>query len=225
MVEGMKTDHFSQIESPSERRISEGHLSKTEVEQLALDEARRQAHSRGVHSLADMAANLNRSTVYLLGLQKRFELPTFEGVTYSDAYLEFFRTVVYLRTFGISEETLRDLWVLEKKLLTLLHVDSTGSPTWFWDACGRTTHRERRLMLSSFDLGIPLDAREVQTGLDFSDRLPELFEGKAMGEDALRVLDECLKLEKSILKDVRAELSHVRAAVKWANKRKTKHAT
>jgi len=172
--------------------------------------------TREVHSLADMAIKLNRSTVYLSGLQKRFDLPVFEGVNYLDAYQEFFRTVVYLRTFGISEETLRDLWVLEKKLLTLLHVDSTGSRTWFLDACGRTTHRERRLMLSNFDLGIPLDAREVQTGLDFSDRLPELFEGKAMGEDALRVLDECLKLEKSILNDVQAELPHVREAVKWA---------
>ena len=169
-----------------------------------------------MQTLADMAVKLNRSTVYLSGLQKRFELPAFEGATYSDAYLEFFRTVVYLRTFGVSEETLRDLWCLEKKLLTLLHVDSTGSKTWFLDACGRTTHRERRLMLSNFDLGIPLDAREVQTGLDFSDRLPELFEGKAMGEDALRVLDECLKLEKTMLNDVRAELPHVREAVKWA---------
>ena len=172
-------------------------------------------HSRRVHSLADMAAKLNRSTVYLSGLQKRFELPAFEGATYPDAYLEFFRTVIYLRTFGVSEESLRDLWILEKKLLTLLHVDSTGSRTWFLDACGRTTHRERCLMLSNFDLGISLDAREVQTGLDFSDRLPELFDGRAMGEDALRVLDECLKLEKSILNAVRTELPHVREAVKW----------
>jgi len=166
--------------------------------------------------LSDMATKLNRSTVYLSGLQKRFELPAFEGATYPDAYMEFFRTVVYLRTFGVSEESLRELWVLEKKLLTLLHVDSTGNQTWFLDACGRTTHRERRLMLSNFDLGIPLDACEVQTGLDFSDRLPELFEGNAMGEDALRVLDECLKLEKTILNDVRAELPHAREAVKWA---------
>ena len=169
-----------------------------------------------MHSLADMVAKLNRSTVYLSGLQKRFELPVFEGANYPDAYLEFFRTVVYLRTFGVSEESLRDLWVLEKKLLTLLHVDSTGSRTWFLDACGRTTHRERRLMLSNFDLGISLDAREVQTGLDFSDRLPELFEGKAMGEDALRVLDDCLKREKAMLNDVRAELPHVRHAAHWA---------
>ena len=183
---------------------------------VPLEVANGREQTRWVHTLADIAAKLNRSTVYLSGLQKRFELPAFEGATYPDAYLEFFRTLVYLRTFGVSEESLRDLWILEKKLLTLLHVDSTGSRTWFLDACGRTTHRERRLMLSNFDLGIPLDAREVQTGLDFSDRLPELFEGKAMGEDALRVLDECLKLEKTFLNDVRAELPHVREAVKWA---------
>ncbi len=39
--------------------------------------------------------------------------------------------VVYLRIFGVGEESLRDLWILEKKLLTLLHVDSAGSQTWF----------------------------------------------------------------------------------------------
>ena len=184
---------------------------------VPLDVADGREQNRWVHTMAEIATELNRSNVFLSGVQKRFELPACDGATYPDAYLEFFRTVVYLRTFGVSEESLRDLWVLEKKLLTLLHVDSTGSRTWFLDACGRTTHRDRRLMLSNFDLGIPLDAREVQTGLDFSDRLPELFEGKAMGEDALRVLDECLKLEKTILKDAWAELPHVREAVKWAS--------
>lgn len=169
-----------------------------------------------MHTLAAMAGKLNRSTVYLSGLLKRFELPATEGATYPEAYLEFFRTVIYLRTFGVSEETLRELWVLEKKLLMLLHVDSTGSRTWCLDSCGRSTQRERRLLLSNFDLGIPLEAREVQTGLDFGDRLPELFEGKAMGEDALRVLDACLKLQKTIRNEVRAELPHVREAAKWA---------
>jgi len=163
-----------------------------------------------------MAGVLNRSTVYLSGLQARFELPPVAGATYPDAYLEFFRTVIYIRSFGVSEEALHDLWSMEKKLLRLLHVDSTGSQTWFLDACGRTTHRERRLLLSNFDLGIPLDAREIQAGLDFSDRLPELFEDKAMVEDALRVLDDCLKFRKNILTEVYAELPHVRHAVTWA---------
>jgi hypothetical protein len=169
-----------------------------------------------VHTLTDMAEKLNRTTVYLSGLQKRFELPSLEAVRHPEAYLEFLRTVVFLRTFGVSEESLRELWLMEKKLLTLLHVDSTGSRTWFLDSCGRTTHREQRLLLSNYDLGISLNgARAVQTGLNFSDRLPELFEGKEMGEDALRVLDECLKLRKNILNDVHAELPHVRHAAAW----------
>jgi hypothetical protein len=64
-----------------------------------------------VHSLAEMAEKLSRSTIYLSGLQKRFELPLFEGATYPATCLEWFRTVVYLRTFGVSEESLRDLWI------------------------------------------------------------------------------------------------------------------
>jgi hypothetical protein len=70
--------------------------------------------------------------------------------------------------------------------------------------------------LNHFDLGIALDTWEVQTGLDFSGRPPELFGGKAMGEDGLRVLDDCLKLEKTMLNDVRLESPHVRKAMKWA---------
>jgi hypothetical protein len=83
-----------------------------------------------------MAKALNRSTAYLFGLQKRFELPTFEGAAYSIAYLEFLRALVTLRTLNISKESLRDLWHLEKKLLQLIHVDSAGSPTWFCDGAG-----------------------------------------------------------------------------------------
>ena len=81
----------------------------------------KEKHARGVHTLADMAEKINRSTVYLTGLQKRFELPPLDGAQYPETYLEFMRTVVYLRTFGVAEESLRDLWLLEKKLLTLLH--------------------------------------------------------------------------------------------------------
>ena len=82
-----------------------------------------------MHSLADMALDLNRSPVYLSGLQKRFELPLLDGAAYSNAYFAFLRVVINLRTFDISEESLRDLWRLEKKLLQLLHVDSAGSRT------------------------------------------------------------------------------------------------
>ena len=35
-----------------------------------------------------MAGKFIRPTVYLSGLQKRFELPVFEGANYTDNYLE-----------------------------------------------------------------------------------------------------------------------------------------
>ena len=64
-----------------------------------------------MHTFADLAKALNRSTVYLSGLQSRFELPTFDGAGYSEPYLAFLQTVVHLRTFSITEETLRDLCI------------------------------------------------------------------------------------------------------------------
>jgi hypothetical protein len=169
-----------------------------------------------MHTFGDIAKLLNRSPVYMSGLQKRFELPAFEGPAYSPTYLAFLRGIVALRTFDIAEETLRDLWHLEKKLLQLLHVDSTGSTTWFLDSCGATTHPERRLLLTNHDLGAPLTGGEVQTGLNFSDSLPELFAGKDMGEDALRVLRDILKIRARILADLAAELPHVRTSARRA---------
>ena len=169
-----------------------------------------------MHTFADLAKALNRSTVYLSGLQSRFELPTFDGAGYSEAYLSFLQTVVHLRTLSITEETLRDLWHIEKKLLQLLHADSTGSPTWFLDSCGQTTHPERRLLLTNYDLGVPLTGGEVQTGLNFADSLPELFAGKEMGEDVLRVLNDYLKLHARILDAIQSELPLLRAATRWA---------
>ena len=63
--------------------------------------------------------------------------------------------------------------------------------TEYLDACGATTHPERRLLLTNHDLGVPLTGCEVQTGLNLSRRA-------------------------RILADIATELPHVRAAVKWA---------
>jgi hypothetical protein len=171
--------------------------------------------SSPLHSFGDMAKALNRSPVYLSGLQKRFELPTFEGAAYSNAYVTFLRNVIALRTFNISEETLLDLWQLEKKLLQLLHVDSTGSPTWFLDSCGAITRRDRRLLLSNYDLGIALDAQALQPGLNFAETPAELFAGTEMGEDALRVLNAYLPEHHRIRAALADELPHVRTATHW----------
>lgn len=167
-------------------------------------------------TLGEMAKALNRSTVYRRGLQTRFELPVADGAAETDACLAFLRTVVFLRTVGIAEDTLVRLWQFEKKLLQLLHADSTGSKTWFLDSCGISTHRDRRLLMTNYDLGEPVPSRELQLGLNFADKLPELFGGTEMGEDALRVLNEYVALFGRICSDVAAELPDLREAAKWA---------
>lgn len=168
-----------------------------------------------MHTLGDMTKALNRAPVYLAGLQKRFELPVFAGAAYSEAYVAFLRAIIALRTFGIAEDTLLRLWNFEKKLLQLLHVDSTGSKTWFLDSCGVTTHPKRRLLLTNHDLGVTVPSKELQLGLNFADTLPELFDGTDMGEDALRVLNEYITLYARIRADLRTELPHLREAAKW----------
>lgn len=171
-----------------------------------------------MHTLSAMAKALNRPAVVLHGLQARFELPAFEGAGYSDAYLAFLRAVVFLKMLNVSEESLLKLWHLEKKLLALLHVDSIGSPTWFLDACGPTNKQRYRLLLTNFDMGFELKSNAVQLGLDFSTAAPELFEGKEMGEDALRVLAQYLKFFARIQTDMSAEIPLLQKATRWGGR-------
>ena len=169
-------------------------------------------------TLGDMATALNRAQLYLRDVLKRFEVPLAKDDRYSDATLAFLRTVIFLRTLNISEERLRELWHLEKKLLQLLHVDSAGSPMWFLDSWCQTGHPRRRLLLSNYDLEFPLPVRGVQLGLNFAEKLPELFAGREMGEDAIRVLGETLKLHHAICADVAAERPLAIAANRWARR-------
>ncbi len=171
-----------------------------------------------MQSLGDMAKALNRSVVYLRGLQTRFELPVFVDADYPDAYFTFLQTVVFLRTLNVPEESLRDLWRLEKKLLQLLNMDSTESKTWFIDACGQTTHLRRRLLLSNYDIGVNLPSRTLQLGLNFTSKLPEFFAGSEMGENAIRVLGEYLKIYIRLQTGICAEAMIVRSAARWASR-------
>jgi len=171
-----------------------------------------------MHTLAEIAKALNRPVVYLSGLQSRFELPVLEGGGYSDAYQTFLQTVVHLRTLGIAEDRLRELWDIEKKLLQLLHADTTGSQTWFLDSCGATTNPKQRLLLTNHDVGVVVHGTGLQLGLNFADTTPELFAGKEMGEDVLRVLQDYRKLYGRICADIKTEIPHVREAVAWARR-------
>jgi len=46
--------------------------------------------------------------------------------------------------------------------------------------------------------------------------IPELFERDAIGEDSLRVINECLNLRGSMNNEVSGKLPHVRSTAKWA---------
>jgi hypothetical protein len=170
------------------------------------------------HTLNEMAVSLNRSTLWVAGLQQRFELPKLSGAAYSPAYLAFLRSVTALRSFDVAEETLRELWQVEKKLLQLLHVDTTGSPTWFLDSCGQTTEMKRRLLLTNHDLGVDIHTRMLQPDLNFAVSAPELFAGREMGEDALRVLGAYLRLHEHIAAEVQAGRPRLRDALEWSRR-------
>ena len=54
--------------------------------------------------------------------------------------------------------------------------------------------------------------------MNFAANLPELFADTVMGKEALRVLNDYLKLYACIRSDVEAELPLVRAAARWAKR-------
>ena len=72
------------------------------------------------------------------------------------------------------------------------------------------------MLLTNHDLGVAVPARELQLGLNFASQPPELFDGKEMGEDALRALNKYIPEHNRILAALAAELPHVRTATKWA---------
>lgn len=168
----------------------------------------------GKMTLGDMAKELNRSTVYLSGLQRRFELPIFEGTAYTHAYLALLRKIVFLRTLYVAEDALSDLWKIEKHLVQLLHRDATGSPTWFLDEGLQTGHLERRLLLTHHDLGPEFEHQMLQPHLDFS-KQRALFSHKETGDDVIHVLERYLDLCAKIRAEAEAEAPLLRAALRW----------
>ena len=169
-------------------------------------------------TLAEIAAELGRDRLYLLGWMKRFELPPGHGNRYLATYLSFFRTVVFLRLAQIPEEKLVELWTLEKKLMNLLHVDTSTSPTWMIDGHAAAGNDSRRLFLSRFDIGTDLQSACLPPGLDFSPAPVELFGGRDMGEDALRLLGTYLAELKPVLVTVASQSALLGEAARWAGR-------
>jgi hypothetical protein len=147
-------------------------------------------------------------------MRKRFGLPVLE--TYPKCYYVFLMKVRDLRNLGVSEEKIGTLWDLERKLIDILHLDLGDGNLSHIQGCSVEADPERRLLLSNADLGVPLMARDLQTGLDFQALPKELFEGKAMGEDALRLLREYRVLLQEIRETVIVESKVLKDSLHWA---------
>ncbi len=160
-----------------------------------------------------MAEGLGRPVVWVAGVQKRFGLPVLES--YSEGYESFLRKILHLRVLGVSEEALREFWAIERKLIEVLHLDPQSSPTWIVDACAFGADPDRRLLLSNIDLGFPLPATDLQIGLNFAAAAQELFAGKEMGEDSLKVLQDYRTRLVGIRSAVTSESRILRNALKW----------
>ena len=163
--------------------------------------------------MKELAASLGRPAIWISGIQKRFGLPVLER--YSAGYESFLRKVIHLRLLGVSEEALREFWAVERKLIEVLHLDPQSSPTWMVDACAFPSDPDRRLLLSNIDLGFILPATELQIGLDFSISSQDLFAGKEMGEDALKLLQDYRTRFAAIRLSVGSESKILRDALKW----------
>ena len=164
-------------------------------------------------TLSKLCTTLNRPYGVIRDIQKRFELPVFKGAGYTDSYAAFLRTIIHLRIFGISFDSLTRLWQREQSVMRLLHADSTGSPTWFLDSCGSKGRPSRRLLLSHFDIGVPIHSGSVQLGLNFAKEMPELFTSAEMGEDVLQALNRYLKEYRAITLSLQTELPVIQSAL------------
>lgn len=170
-----------------------------------------------MYSLSEIAELLGRDRPTLIGWVKRFDLPVMQG-GYPECYLSFLRAITFLRLVQVSETQLVELWTVERKLMVLLHADSLGSPTWMIDGHERPGHEERRLFLSRYDLGTDAGVVAVQPGLDFSETEVELFGGREMGEDALRLLESYRELIAPIRRKLSEQAPILSAAGGWARR-------
>lgn len=134
---------------------------------------------------------------------------------YPECYMVFLRKVRDLRNLGVSEEKLVQLWDLERKLISILNLDLGGGEISLIEGCAVEADPNYRLLLSNAELGVPLMAQEVQAGLDFQQRPRELFDGRDMGEDSLRLLGEYRLLLQEVRGNMTLERNVLKETLRW----------
>lgn len=161
------------------------------------------------YTLTALCKALGKSQLYIHHTQKALGLKHSNGHEYSRGYMSFLAKVIALRTTGIKQEKITELFELEKKILTLLNIDSlSASETWYLDAGCASSNRT--LLLIGFDVGFSLGG-SIQPGLDFGGEQEEMFKGHEMGEDLHRILATYVERRNDMLKSAVNEVPAIRA--------------
>ncbi len=170
------------------------------------------------YTFAELCRLLGKDTLYIRNLQRGLGLPI-EADGYGEPYLRFMDKVVALRTFSVPMDRIRGLLDVEKKVLTLLHVDSLErTDTWFMESCCKPLRPGHCLLLSGYDIGFPIASHEtgqLQHNLDFNQKDAELFSGAEMGEDIRRILRSYVQDLEAIRTTVEKEQTVLESALDW----------
>jgi hypothetical protein len=169
------------------------------------------------YSLIQVAEALGgRPPAAIRGLQQKLKLPRPAGERYSEGYVALLRRILALRAFSVPLDEIAGLLTKEKRLQELLHADSVASsPTWFLECCGQKGRANRRLMLTGYDTGFPLEGNALQPGFDFGTGEQELFSGREMGEDVRRAVSAYVKERRAVLDRLARERPVLRFAQRW----------
>jgi len=173
------------------------------------------------YTFTELCNALGKGSFYVRNLQKNLSLPVCHGKGknngYSPPYLIFLEKVVAMRAFNVPLQKIVDLFEIEKKVLTLLHLDSLcQSDTWYFGSAEPDELSDGHLLLSGHDLGFPIADGDIQHNLDFAEREAELFNGEEMGEDVRRVLTKYRAMVDDIRATIRKEQPVLRSALDWA---------
>ena len=131
-------------------------------------------------------------------------------------YVGFLEQILFLKTSGISLPRLARQLEREKKLIDLIEGPQASSVlTEGWGQKGKDNHR---LLLSRYDLGADLETESIQGRLDFTMKEVELFDGRAMGEDALKLLKKCVQDRILVIEFLRKTGPMLERTAKWAKR-------
>jgi len=115
-------------------------------------------------TFSELCQTCGKSQVYVRNLLTSLGLPApAKDSRYSSAYARFIQTIIALRTFSVPLGEIADLFAKEQIVLRLLKIDGLGvSPTWYLDQCDNNKGRkERRLLLTGYDVGFPIDSKVI----------------------------------------------------------------